>query len=97
MYKEVNTDTNLPAQIELYATAGSEYHFFFYCQRGKLCKQDLPLSANLGCVERISFDRVPNGKDTDNRDRRLPTVSLVHSDRRAQCRNDVEDSKTAQH
>ena len=27
MFKEKNTGTNLPAQIEVYATAGSEYHF----------------------------------------------------------------------
>lgn len=27
MYDEVNTGTNLPAQIDLYATAGDEYHF----------------------------------------------------------------------
>jgi fumarate hydratase class I len=27
MYKEVNTGTNLPAQIDLYATDGDEYKF----------------------------------------------------------------------
>ena len=34
MYKEVNTGTNLPAQIELYATAGNEYHFLFIAKGG---------------------------------------------------------------
>ena len=34
MYKEVNTKTNLPAQIELYATPGSEYHFLFMAKGG---------------------------------------------------------------
>src|ERR1044071_9244291 len=29
LYDEVNTGTNLPAQIELYATSGDEYHFLF--------------------------------------------------------------------
>ena len=29
MFKEANTGTNLPAQIELYATPGNEYHFLF--------------------------------------------------------------------
>ena len=29
MFSEVNTGTNLPAQIELYATPGNEYHFLF--------------------------------------------------------------------
>ncbi len=34
MYDEVNTGTNLPAQIELYATEGDEYHFLFVTKGG---------------------------------------------------------------
>ncbi len=34
MYDEVNTATNLPAQIELYATHGDEYHFLFVTKGG---------------------------------------------------------------
>ena len=34
MYDEVNTETNLPAQIELYATAGDEYRFLFVTKGG---------------------------------------------------------------
>jgi fumarate hydratase class I len=34
MYKEVNTGTNLPAQIELYATDGDEYKFLFMAKGG---------------------------------------------------------------
>ena len=34
MYREVNTKTNLPAQIEIYAYAGSEYHFLFMAKGG---------------------------------------------------------------
>jgi len=34
MFKEVNTGTNLPAQIELYATPGSEYKFMFIAKGG---------------------------------------------------------------
>ncbi len=34
MYKEVNTGTNLPAQIDLYATSGDEYHFLFMAKGG---------------------------------------------------------------
>jgi fumarate hydratase class I len=34
MYKEVNTGTNLPAQIELYATDGDEYRFLFMAKGG---------------------------------------------------------------
>ena len=34
MYDETNTGTNLPAQIELYATGGDEYHFLFVTKGG---------------------------------------------------------------
>jgi len=34
MYKEVNTKTNLPAQIELYATEGEAYKFLFMAKGG---------------------------------------------------------------
>jgi fumarate hydratase class I len=34
MYKEVNTGTNLPAQIDLYATPGAEYKFLFLAKGG---------------------------------------------------------------
>jgi fumarate hydratase class I len=33
-YDEVNTGTNLPAQIELYATGGDEYHLLFITKGG---------------------------------------------------------------
>lgn len=34
MYEETNTKTNLPAQIDLFATSGSEYHFLFMTKGG---------------------------------------------------------------
>ncbi len=34
MYQEANTKTNLPAQIDLYATGGDEYHFLFVSKGG---------------------------------------------------------------
>ncbi len=34
MYSEKNTGSNLPAQIELYADEGSEYHFLFIAKGG---------------------------------------------------------------
>lgn len=34
MYKEVNTGTNLPAQIDIYATKGNEYKFQFIAKGG---------------------------------------------------------------
>jgi fumarate hydratase class I len=34
MYREVNTKTNLPAQIEIYACSGNEYKFLFMAKGG---------------------------------------------------------------
>ncbi len=34
MYEEVNTGTNLPAQIDIYATRGKEYRFLFIAKGG---------------------------------------------------------------
>ena len=34
MYEEVNTKTNLPAQIDIHATKGNEYHFLFIAKGG---------------------------------------------------------------
>ena len=34
MFEESNTGTNLPAQVELYATAGNEYKFQFMAKGG---------------------------------------------------------------
>lgn len=34
MYKEVNTRTNLPAQIEIYSQDGNQYDFLFIAKGG---------------------------------------------------------------
>ena len=34
MFTEKNTGTNLPAQIEIYATPGNEYNFLFIAKGG---------------------------------------------------------------
>ena len=34
MFKEVNTKTNLPAQIDIYSTKGNEYNFLFIAKGG---------------------------------------------------------------
>ena len=41
MYEEVNTKTNLPAQIEVYATPGDEYHFLFVTKGGGSANKSL--------------------------------------------------------
>ena len=41
MFEEKNTGTNLPAQIELYATGGDEYHFLFMAKGGGSANKSL--------------------------------------------------------
>lgn len=41
MYTEKNTGNNLPAQIELYATPGDEYHFLFMAKGGGSANKSL--------------------------------------------------------
>jgi fumarate hydratase class I len=41
MFEESNTGTNLPAQIEIYATAGDEYHFLFMAKGGGSANKSL--------------------------------------------------------
>jgi len=41
MYAEKNTGTNLPAQIDIYATDGDEYHFLFMAKGGGSANKSL--------------------------------------------------------
>ncbi len=41
MFEEKNTGTNLPAQIEIYAKAGDEYHFLFMAKGGGSANKSL--------------------------------------------------------
>ncbi|MFT3697596.1 MAG: fumarate hydratase [Kofleriaceae bacterium] len=41
MFEEKNTGSNLPAQIELYATPGDEYHFLFMAKGGGSANKSL--------------------------------------------------------
>lgn len=56
MFKEVNTGSNLPAQVDIYAVKGNEYKFMFIAKGGgsanktflyqktKVCYWDLAMS-----------------------------------------------------
>lgn len=53
MYTEVNTQTNLPAQIDISATPGNEYRFLFVNKGGGSAnKAALFQEANLFCSRR---------------------------------------------
>ena len=50
MYKETNTGTNLPAQIDLYSVDGNEYNSCVSL-KAVVCQQNLPVSGNQSLVD----------------------------------------------
>ncbi len=63
MYNEVNTVTNLPAQIDLYATPGAEYRFLFIAKGGGSANktylfQETKALLNPGSLEKFLVDRM---------------------------------------
>lgn len=63
MYRETNTGTNLPAQIDLYAVPGAEYRFLFIAKGGgsanktSLCQETKAL-LNPETLERFIIDKM---------------------------------------
>jgi fumarate hydratase class I len=64
MYKEVNTGTNLPAQIDLYATEGAKYEFLFVAKGGGSANktflfQETKALLNPKSLEKFVADKMP--------------------------------------
>ncbi|MFP1483594.1 fumarate hydratase [Escherichia coli] len=59
MYKEVNTGTNLPAQIDLYAVDGDEYKFLCIAKGGGSGKQSVSLSGNQSVTNAGETEKLP--------------------------------------
>ena len=63
MYKEVNTGTNLPAQIDIYATEGAEYKFLFVAKGGgsankMMLWQETKALLNPAALEKFLVDKM---------------------------------------
>lgn len=55
MFAEVNTGTNLPAQIEIFATDGAEYHFLFMAKGGGSANKSLLFQESKAVLNPKSF------------------------------------------
>jgi fumarate hydratase class I len=55
MFEEKNTGNNLPAQIELYATDGDEYHFLFMAKGGGSANKSLLFQETKALLNPASF------------------------------------------
>ena len=63
MYDEVNTGTNLPAQIDIYATSGAEYRFLFIAKGGGSANksylyQETKALLNPAALEKFLIDKM---------------------------------------
>ncbi|HEY6003088.1 MAG TPA: fumarate hydratase, partial [Anaeromyxobacter sp.] len=63
MYKEVNTGTNLPAQIDIYAAEGAEYKFLFVAKGGgsankMMLWQETKALLNPAALEKFLVDKM---------------------------------------
>ncbi len=82
MYDEVNTGTNLPAEIKIAATDGDEYKFLFMAKGGGQRQQELPVPGDQGVAQQGHVAAVDLREDPDARHRRLPAVPPRDRDRR---------------
>ena len=57
MFEEKNTDTNLPAQIEIYANEGSEYHFLFVAKGGGSANKTFLYQENRSLLNEKSLEK----------------------------------------
>ena len=84
MWEEKNTGTNLPAQIELYATDGDAYKFLFMAKGGGSANKSFLYQETKAVLNPDRHAGVPGGEDPLARHRRLPAVPPGHRDRRHQ-------------
>ena len=75
MYDEVNTRTNLPAQIDLYATEGDAYKFLFVSKGGGSANKTFLYQETKALLNPDAPQGVLRGEDEVARHRRLPALS----------------------
>ena len=82
MYTEVNTGNNLPAQIEIYATDGDEYHFLFMAKGGGSANKSYLFQETKALLNPASLMKFLDEKLPHARHLGLPAVPPRHRHRR---------------
>ena len=93
MYEEVNTGTNLPAQIDLYATEGARVQVPLRREGRRLGEQDLALAGDEGAPQPGDPREVPRRQDEVPRHGRVPAVPPRGRHRRHLGRGLPEDGE----
>ncbi len=91
MWEERNTGSNLPAQIELYATGGDEYKFLFMAKGGGSANKSYLYQETKAVLSPARDGLVPGGEDQVPGHRRLPAVPPGHRGGRHQRRVRAQD------
>ncbi len=74
MWEEKNTGSNLPAQIELYATDGGAYKFLFMAKGGGSANKSFLYQETKAVLNEASMMTLPGGEDPLAGHRGLPAV-----------------------
>ena len=74
MYTEVNTGTNLPAQIDILATEGAEYHFLFINKGGGSANKTALYQETKAILEHDRLKAFPDRQNEVSRYHCLPAV-----------------------
>ena len=93
MFDEVDTGTNLPAQIDLMATEGMEYQFLFVTKGGGSANKTTLYQETKALLNPASLEKFLTEKMNDPRNRRLPAVPFGVRHRRNVGRSLFEDGE----
>jgi len=85
MFTEKNTGTNLPAQVDLYASSGDEYKFMFIAKGGGSANKTFFVPTNQGLVEHRVTRSLFGRKDQDDWNVGLSSLPFGYCDRRLVC------------
>ena len=96
VYDEVNTGTNLPAQIDLYATAGDEYHFLFITKGGGSANKSFLFQESKALLNPKSLLAFLDQKMRTPRHRGVPALPPRRRHRRHLRRDDAEDGEAGE-
>lgn len=95
MYKEVNTGTNLPAQIDLYAVDGDEYKFLCVAKGGGSANKTYLYRGNQSPADARQTEKLPRRENAYPRYCSLPAVPYRVCDWRYVCGNQPENRQVS--
>ena len=89
MYDEINSGTNLPAQIDIYATPGETYEFLFVAKGGGSANKSMLFQETKAVLNPASLEKFLKEKLPLAGNGRVPSVPPGDRDRRDLGRGDA--------